>query len=182
MLSRGWGWIWMPACALNWLISQGLSIPLTHAFKNVLGVVNPDQEEMHNWPTKLGAVWWVDGAQSAPHMKIDVRTWMWASFCFQVYSGQLVLVFFTVKKSVWNKYRTDSVAWEWWFRLWSNLLVGRIALKFELEHKYGGIAIGLAAAVDYLEYGCHWSHGEVIAYVFSKLQKWRGWPFMVRKT
>ena len=49
---------------------------------NVLGVVNPIKEITQM--AHRGAIMVVDGAQSTPHMKIDVRTWMWTSLPFQV--------------------------------------------------------------------------------------------------
>ena len=78
-------------------------VSLAHA-SNVLGVVNPIKE-ITQMAHQVGAIMVVDGAQSTPHMKIDVQDLDVDFFAFQVtrWLDQLVLVFFTVKKSIWNK-------------------------------------------------------------------------------
>ena len=54
---------------------------------------------------QVGAIMVVDGAQSTPHMKIDVQDLDVDFFAFQGtrWLVRLVLVSFTVKKSIWSK-------------------------------------------------------------------------------
>lgn len=78
-------------------------VSLAHA-SNVLGVVNPIKE-ITQLAHQVGAIMVVDGAQSTPHMKIDVRTWIWTFSPFRVtrWLVRLVSVSFTAKKSILSK-------------------------------------------------------------------------------
>ena len=75
-------------------------VSLAHA-SNVLGVVNPIKE-ITQLAHQVGAIMVVDGAQSTPHMKIDVQDLDVDFLPFQVtrWRVQLVSVFFTEKRSI----------------------------------------------------------------------------------
>ena len=78
-------------------------VSLAHA-SNVLGVVNPIKE-ITKMAHEVGAIMVVDGAQSTPHMKIDVQDLDVDFFAFQVTKWLVRLVFgvLTAKKSILSK-------------------------------------------------------------------------------
>ena len=77
-------------------------VSLAHA-SNVLGVVNPIKE-ITQMAHQVGAIMVVDGAQSTPHMKIDVRTWMWTSLPFRSQDGWSNWYWCSLRvKNIWNK-------------------------------------------------------------------------------
>ena len=56
-------------------------VAVTHV-SNALGTINP-VGEIIPWRTAPGALALVDGAQAAPHLKVDVMRWMPISTRFQ---------------------------------------------------------------------------------------------------
>ncbi|WP_035618781.1 cysteine desulfurase [Lacticigenium naphthae] len=127
-------------------------VALTHV-SNVLGVINPIKE-LTKWAHAKGAVMVVDGAQAVPHMPVDVQA---LDADFYAFSGHKMLaptgIGVLYGKRVWLErlapvefggemidfvYEQDST--------WKEL-----PWKFEAGTPNMSGAIGLAAAIDYLE-------------------------------
>ena len=154
-------------------------VSLAHA-SNVLGVVNPIKE-ITQMAHQVGAIMVVDGAQSTPHMKIDVQDLDVDFFAFQVtrWRVQLVSVFFTVKKSNLEQMSPVEFGGEMIDFVYEQSASWKeLPWKFEAGTPNMAGAIGLAAAVDYLEKigmdAIEAHEQELIAYVFPKLQAIEG--------
>lgn len=78
---------------------------------NVLGVINP-VKEIAQIAHEHGAIMVVDGAQSTPHLKVDVRIWIVISLPSQVikWSAQLVSAHYMAKKNFWKKWSRLNLA------------------------------------------------------------------------
>lgn len=154
-------------------------VSITHA-SNVLGVINP-VEELAALAHKHGAVIVVDGAQSTPHMKVDVQAIdadffalsghkmcgptgigvlygkrQWLEQMEPVEFGGEMIDFVRLQDSTWKE-----LPW-----------------KFEAGTPNIAGAIAMGAAVDYLnELGIeniHRYEAELVAYVLPKLQAIEG--------
>lgn len=154
-------------------------VALAHA-SNVLGVINPIQE-LTTLAHQAGAVMIVDGAQSAPHLPVDVQ----ALDCdFYAFSGHKLCgptgIGVLYGKRQWLEqmepvefggemidfvYHEDST--------WAEL-----PYKFEAGTPNIAGAIGLGAAIDYLEHlglqAIHDYEQSLVAYVLPKLQAIEG--------
>lgn len=154
-------------------------VSITHA-SNVLGVVNPIKE-IAGLAHQVGAIMVVDGAQSTPHMKIDVQDLDADFFAFsghkmgaptgigvlygkEKYLNQMSPVEFGGEMIDFVYEQTAS---------WKEL-----PWKFEAGTPNMAGAIGLGAAIDYLsELGMDAIEAheqELIAYVYPKLQAIEG--------
>jgi len=124
----------------------------THA-SNVLGVVN-DADALCRLTRKAGALSVVDGAQSAPHMKVDVHAMGCDFFAFSAHKmlGPTGIGVLYVKKELADKLEPvfggggaiESV-------MLSGTTFARAPYKFEPGTQDVAGAVGLAAAIDYLE-------------------------------
>lgn len=149
-------------------------VALTHV-SNVLGVVNPIQE-LTAYAHEKGAVMVVDGAQAVPHMSVDVQ----ALDCdFYAFSGHKMCgptgIGVLYGKREWlekmepvefggemiNFVHLDHSTW------------AELPWKFEAGTPNMAGAIGLAAAIDYLEEigmdAIHEYESEIVRYVLPKL-------------
>ena len=149
-------------------------VSLAHV-SNVLGVVNPIKE-LTTYAHEKGAVMVVDGAQAVPHMKVDVQD---LDCDFYVFSGHKMCgptgIGVLYGKREWLEqmepvefggeminfvHLQDST--------WSEL-----PWKFEAGTPNMAGAIGLAAAIDYLEAigleEIHQYEAEIVDYVLPKL-------------
>ena len=149
-------------------------VSLAHV-SNVLGVVNPIKE-LTAYAHQKGAVMVVDGAQAVPHMKVDVQD---LDCDFYVFSGHKMCgptgIGVLYGKREWLEqmepvefggeminfvHLQDST--------WSEL-----PWKFEAGTPNMAGAIGLAAAIDYLEAigleEIHQYEAEIVRYVLPKL-------------
>lgn len=154
-------------------------VALTHV-SNVLGVVNPIKE-LTAYAHQKGAVMVVDGAQSVPHMKVDVQD---LDCDFYAFSGHKMCgptgIGVLYGKREWLEqmepiefggeminfvHLQDST--------WSEL-----PWKFEAGTPNMAGAIGLAAAIDYLENigmeEIHEYEAEIVRYVLPKLEAIEG--------
>lgn len=154
-------------------------VSITHA-SNVLGVVNPIKE-ITALAHEQGAIMVVDGAQSTPHMKIDVQDLDADFFAFsghkmgaptgigvlygkEKYLNQMSPVEFGGEMI--DFVYEQSASWK------------ELPWKFEAGTPNMAGAIGLGAAIDYLnELGMDAIEAheqELIAYVYPKLQAIKG--------
>lgn len=154
-------------------------VSITHA-SNVLGVVNPIKE-IAGLAHQVGAIMVVDGAQSTPHMKIDVQDLDADFFAFsghkmgaptgigvlygkEKYLNQMSPVEFGGEMI--DFVYEQSASWK------------ELPWKFEAGTPNMAGAIGLGAAIDYLsELGMDAIEAheqELIAYVYPKLQAIEG--------
>ena len=124
----------------------------THA-SNVLGTVN-DAALLCKMARKAGALSVVDGAQSAPHMKVDLHEMGCDFFAFSAHKmlGPTGVGVLYVKKELADKLEPifggggaiESV-------MLSGTTFARAPQKFEPGTQDVAGAVGLAAAIDYLE-------------------------------
>ena len=154
-------------------------VSITHA-SNVLGVVNPIKE-IARLAHEVGAIMVVDGAQSTPHMAIDVQDLEADFFAFSghkmaaptgigvLYGKEEILEQMSPIEfggEMIDFVYEQSASWK------------ELPWKFEAGTPNMAGAIGLGAAIDYLEelgmdqVEAH--EQELIAYVFPKLQAIEG--------
>ncbi|MBQ3796092.1 MAG: cysteine desulfurase [Butyrivibrio sp.] len=120
---------------------------------NVMGVTNP-VKEIAEYAHKKGAVVVVDGAQSAPHMKVDVKD---LGADFFAFSGHKMMapmgigVLYGRKELLENMqpFLTGGEMIEYVTR--EDATYAELPHKFEAGTVNAGDAVGLAAAIDYLE-------------------------------
>ena len=133
-------------------------VSITHA-SNVLGVVNPIKE-IARLAHEVGAIMVVDGAQSTPHMAIDVQD---LDADFFAFSGHKM----AAPTGIGVLYGKEEI-----LEQMSPIEFGGEMIEAGTPNMAG--AIGLGAAIDYLEelgmdqVEAH--EQELIAYVFPKLQ------------
>lgn len=120
---------------------------------NVMGVTNP-VKEIAEYAHSKGAVVVVDGAQSAPHMKVDVKE---LGADFFAFSGHKMMapmgigVLYGRKQLLENMqpFLTGGEMIEYVTR--EDATYAELPHKFEAGTVNAGDAVGLAAAIDYLE-------------------------------
>jgi cysteine desulfurase/selenocysteine lyase len=142
---------------------------------NSLGTIN-DVSRLAAWAHERGAIYVCDGAQAAPHMKVDVQAlgcdFMAASghkLCGPSSIGFLwgrtdllqAMEPFLLGGHMIRKVRVEETTW------------GELPHKFEAGTAPMAEAVGLAAAIDYLEDvgfdAIHAHEQELVAYALDKL-------------
>ncbi|EFW00420.1 class-V aminotransferase [Streptococcus australis] len=154
-------------------------VSIAHA-SNVLGVINPVQE-IAQLAHEKGAIVVVDGAQSVPHMKIDVQTLDADFFVFSGHkmAGPTGIGVLYGKEQYLNQMSPVEFGGEMIDFVYEQSATWKeLPWKFEAGTPNMAGAIGLAAAIDYLEaIGMdaieRYEQG-LIAYVFPKLQAIEG--------
>ncbi|WP_413536956.1 cysteine desulfurase [Carnobacterium divergens] len=151
-------------------------VAITHV-SNVLGVVNPIAE-LTEIAHQVGAVMVVDGAQSVPHMAVDVQQ---LDVDFYAFSGHKMLAPTGIgvlygKRSLLEKMEPIEFGGEMIdFVYLEDSTWKELPWKFEAGTPNIAGAIGLGAAIDYLtEVGMediHHYEQELVAYVVPKLQE-----------
>ena len=154
-------------------------VSITHA-SNVLGVINPIQE-LAQLAHEKGAIMVVDGAQSAPHMKIDVQKLDADFFVFSGHkmAGPTGIGVLYGKEHYLNQMSPVEFGGEMIDFVYEQSATWKeLPWKFEAGTPNMAGAIGLAAAIDYLEAigmdAIEHHEQELIAYVFPKLQAIEG--------
>ena len=154
-------------------------VSITHA-SNVLGVINPIQE-LAQLAHEKGAIVVVDGAQSVPHMKIDVQTLDADFFVFSGHkmAGPTGIGVLYGKEHYLNQMSPVEFGGEMIDFVYEQSATWKeLPWKFEAGTPNMAGAIGLAAAIDYLEAigmdAIEHHEQELIAYVFPKLQAIEG--------
>lgn len=154
-------------------------VSITHA-SNVLGVINPIQE-LAQLAHEKGAIMVVDGAQSVPHMKIDVQKLDADFFVFSGHkmAGPTGIGILYGKEHYLNQMSPVEFGGEMIDFVYEQSATWKeLPWKFEAGTPNMAGAIGLAAAIDYLEAigmdAIEHHEQELIAYVFPKLQAIEG--------
>ena len=154
-------------------------VALAHV-SNVLGVVNPIKE-IAELVHQTNALLVVDGAQSVPHMKIDVQD---LDVDFFAFSGHKMLGPTSIgvlygKEELLEQMSPVEFGGEMIDFVYEQEATWKeLPWKFEAGTPNIAGAIGLAAAIDYLDKigmeTVHQYEQELIAYVFPKLQAVEG--------
>ena len=154
-------------------------VSITHA-SNVLGVINPIQE-LAQLAHEKDAIMVVDGAQSVPHMKIDVQKLDADFFVFSGHkmAGPTGIGVLYGKEHYLNQMSPVEFGGEMIDFVYEQSATWKeLPWKFEAGTPNMAGAIGLAAAIDYLEAigmdAIEHHEQELIAYVFPKLQAIEG--------
>lgn len=154
-------------------------VSITHA-SNVLGVINPIQE-LAQLAHEKGAIMVVDGAQSVPHMKIDVKKLDADFFVFSGHkmAGPTGIGVLYGKEHYLNQMSPVEFGGEMIDFVYEQSATWKeLPWKFEAGTPNMAGAIGLAAAIDYLEAigmdAIEHHEQDLIAYVFPKLQAIEG--------
>ena len=154
-------------------------VSITHA-SNVLGVINPIQE-LAQLAHEKGAIMVVDGAQSIPHMKIDVQKLDADFFVFSGHkmAGPTGIGVLYGKEHYLNQMSPVEFGGEMIDFVYEQSATWKeLPWKFEAGTPNMAGAIGLAAAIDYLEAigmdAIEHHEQDLIAYVFPKLQAIEG--------
>ena len=154
-------------------------VSITHA-SNVLGVINPIQE-LAQLAHEKGAIMVVDGAQSVPHMKIDVQKLDADFFVFSGHkmAGPTGIGVLYGKEHYLNQMSPVEFGREMIDFVYEQSATWKeLPWKFEAGTPNMAGAIGLAAAIDYLEAigmdAIEHHEQDLIAYVFPKLQAIEG--------
>ena len=154
-------------------------VSIAHA-SNVLGVINPVQE-IAQLAHEKGAIVVVDGAQSVPHMKIDVQKLDADFFVFSGHkmAGPTGIGVLYGKEQYLNQMSPVEFGGEMIdFVCEQSATWKELPWKFEAGTPNMAGAIGLAAAIDYLEAigmdAIERHEQDLIAYVFPKLQAIEG--------
>ena len=154
-------------------------VSITHA-SNVLGVINPIQE-LAQLAHEKGASMVVDGAQSVPHMKIDVQKLDADFFVFSGHkmAGPTGIGVLYGKEHYLNQMSPVEFGGEMIDFVYEQSATWKeLPWKFEAGTPNMAGAIGLAAAIDYLEAigmdAIEHHEQDLIAYVFPKLQAIEG--------
>ncbi|MBS4898723.1 cysteine desulfurase [Streptococcus sp.] len=154
-------------------------VSIAHA-SNVLGVINPVQE-IAQLAHEKGSIVVVDGAQSVPHMKIDVQTLDADFFVFSGHkmAGPTGIGVLYGKEQYLNQMSPVEFGGEMIDFVYEQSATWKeLPWKFEAGTPNMAGAIGLAAAIDYLEAigmdAIERHEQDLIAYVFPKLQAIEG--------
>ena len=154
-------------------------VSIAHA-SYVLGVINPVQE-IAQLAHEKGAIVVVDGAQSVPHMKIDVQTLDADFFVFSGHkmAGPTGVGVLYGKEQYLNQMSPVEFGGEMIDFVYEQSATWKeLPWKFEAGTPNMAGAIGLAATIDYLEAigmdAIEHHEQELIAYVFPKLQAIEG--------
>lgn len=154
-------------------------VSITHA-SNVLGVINPIQE-LAQLAHEKGAIMVVDGAQSVPHMKIDIQALDADFFVFSGHkmAGPTGIGVLYGKEHYLNQMSPVEFGGEMIDFVYEQSATWKeLPWKFEAGTPNMAGAIGLAAAIDYLEAigmdAIERHEQDLIAYVFPKLQAIEG--------
>ena len=154
-------------------------VSITHA-SNVLGVINPIQE-LAQLAHEKGAIMVVDGAQSVPHVKIDVQKLDADFFVFSGHkmAGPTGIGVLYGKEHYLNQMSPVEFGGEMIDFVYEQSATWKeLPWKFEAGTPNMAGAIGLAAAIDYLEAigmdAIEHHEQDLIAYVFPKLQAIEG--------
>lgn len=154
-------------------------VSIAHS-SNVLGVINPVQE-IAQLAHEKGAIVVVDGAQSVPHMKIDVQKLDADFFVFSGHkmAGPTGIGVLYGKEQYLNQMSPVEFGGEMIDFVYEQSATWKeLPWKFEAGTPNMAGAIGLAAAIDYLEAigmdAIERHEQDLIAYVFPKLQAIEG--------
>ncbi len=137
---------------INKKIVPGVKIVGITQVSNVLGTINPIKEIIKK-AHSVGAIVIIDGSQSVPHMKVDVQE---LDADFLVFSGHKMLSPFGIGVLYGKKNLLDSMTpflfggdmIEYVYE--QETIFAEVPTKFEAGTQNVGGAVGISAAIDYL--------------------------------
>jgi len=138
---------------INSKIVPGVKIVAVTQVSNVLGTIN-DVKKIAKRAHEVGAIMVVDAAQSAPHMKIDVQD---LDADFLVFSGHKMLAPMGIgvlygKEEILNKMEPFNLGGDMIEYVYEQeTTYAEPPMKFEAGTQNVNGAVGLSAAIDYLE-------------------------------
>lgn len=138
---------------INSKIVPGVKIVAVTQVSNVLGTIN-DVKKIAKRAHEVGAIVVVDAAQSAPHMKIDVQD---LDADFLVFSGHKMLAPMGIgvlygKEEILNKMEPFNLGGDMIEYVYEQeTTYAEPPMKFEAGTQNVNGAVGLSAAIDYLE-------------------------------
>ncbi len=158
-------------------IVPGVKIVGITQVSNVLGTINPIKEIIKK-AHSVGAIVIVDGSQSVPHMKVDVQK---LDADFLVFSGHKMLSPFGIGVLYGKKNLLDSMTpflfggdmIEYVYE--QETIFAEVPTKFEAGTQNVGGAVGISAAIDYLNNigmeNIEKIEKELIKYAYEELSK-----------
>jgi cysteine desulfurase/selenocysteine lyase len=158
-------------------ISSKTKLVAVTQVSNVLGIINPIEKIVHK-AHSVGAVIIVDGAQSVPHFSVDVKA---LDVDFFVFSGHKMLAPMGIGVLYGKEHLLDKMppflcggdmieyVWE------QDTSFAPLPAKFEAGTQNVGGALGLSAAIEYIEKvgleNIERIENELIHYAIPKLQQ-----------
>ncbi len=158
------------------MLSSRVKLVAVQQVSNVLGIINPVRE-MTEEAHKAGAKVLIDGAQSVPHMKVDVRDIGCDFFAFSGHKmmGPMGIGVLYINKDILDQVPAFMRGGEMIDEVYEDRATfADPPLKFEAGTPNVEGAVGLSAAVDYLEnIGMNEIHGveaDLTQYALEKLK------------
>lgn len=138
---------------INNKIVKGTKIVAITQVSNVLGTINPVKEIIKK-AHEVGAIVVVDGSQAVPHMKVDMQD---LDADFYIFSGHKMLAPFGIgilygKKELLDKMKPFLFGGDMIEYVYEqDTTFAKIPEKFEAGTQNVGGAVGIGAAIDYIE-------------------------------
>ncbi len=158
------------------MLSSRVKLVALQQVSNVLGIINPVRE-MTEEAHKVGAKVLVDGAQSVPHMKVDVRDIGCDFFAFSGHKmlGPMGIGVLYIKKDLLDEVPAFMRGGEMIDEVYEDRATfADPPLKYEAGTPNVEGAIGLAAAIDYLDGigmdNIHKAESDLTEYALKKLK------------
>ncbi len=159
------------------MLSSRVKLVALQQVSNVLGIINPVRE-MTEEAHKVGAKVLVDGAQSVPHMKVDVRDIGCDFFAFSGHKmlGPMGIGVLYIKKDLLDEVPAFMRGGEMIDEVYEDRATfADPPLKYEAGTPNVEGAIGLAAAIDYLDGigmdNIHKAEYDLTEYALKKLKE-----------
>ena len=159
------------------MLSSRVKLVALQQVSNVLGIINPVRE-MTEAAHKVGAKVLVDGAQSVPHMKVDVRDIGCDFFAFSGHKmlGPMGIGVLYIKKDLLDEVPAFMRGGEMIDEVYEDRATfADPPLKYEAGTPNVEGAIGLAAAIDYLDGigmdNIHKAEYDLTEYALKKLKE-----------
>ncbi len=159
------------------MLSSRVKLVALQQVSNVLGIINPVRE-MTEEAHKVGAKVLVDGAQSVPHMKVDVRDIGCDFFAFSGHKmlGPMGIGVLYIKKDLLDEVPAFMRGGEMIDEVYEDRATfADPPLKYEAGTPNVEGAIGLAAAIDYLDGigmdNIHKAEVDLTEYALKKLKE-----------
>ena len=162
---------------INSKIVPGVKIVAVTQVSNVLGTIN-DVKKIAKKAHEVGAIIVIDAAQSAPHMKIDVQD---LDADFLVFSGHKMLAPMGIgvlygKEEILNKMEPFNLGGDMIEYVYEQeTTYAEPPMKFEAGTQNVNGAVGLSAAIDYLENigmeNVEKIEAELLQYAYEELTK-----------
>ncbi|MDI6601212.1 MAG: cysteine desulfurase [Thermoanaerobacteraceae bacterium] len=159
------------------MLNSRVKLVAVQHVSNVLGIINP-VEEITEMAHKVGAKVLIDGAQSVPHMRVDVRKIGCDFFAFSGHKmmGPMGIGILYVKKELLNSVPPFLRGGEMIDEVYEDRATFAVPpLKFEAGTPNVEGAVGLSAAIEYIEGigldNIHSHEAELTQYALEKMRE-----------